>query len=29
VRFRNIYVREIPAPEGKELLATIPAAVPK
>lgn len=29
VRFRNIYVREIPAAEGKELLATVPAAVPR
>lgn len=27
-RFRNIYVREIPAAEGKKLLATAPAASP-
>jgi hypothetical protein len=26
VRFRNIYVREIPEAEGKKLLATVPAA---
>jgi hypothetical protein len=28
VRFRNIYVREIPEAEGKKLLATVPAAAP-